>query len=254
MEEIWLNTQETLLSAPNGWSMEFFYDEDLSYGGVQMLFRFYEDQTVDIACENKTAGYFATSYYSYDQDGSATINFDTYNEVLHYFSEPLSDNVSYGGDFEFVIYAVTDDQITLKGKRTGLTYIMTPLPYDLFDVELNSSYYSDSDSDGYYSWTELMEGYAASVTAMSALTDYTFYVDGLQFDTTIESSGLRSTNRRLLYTDPFDETQTEVAFPFIYTFTGIKFYSELTFEGLSFQSMWWSGKMFIDDESGATLK
>lgn len=197
-----------------------------------MLMRF-EDGFVEITSENEESDFTDRSTYSYAHDGGASINFDTYNDALHRYSEPSSSNTAgMGGDFEFIIVSYSSEKIVLTGKRNGVTYTLTPLADER-------------------SWSDIMDDYKALVEEMSKLSSYTFVVDGLQYEMELDSDRTQQ-NRRLLYTDPFGDGSVEIV-PFVYTFTGIKFYEPLDFDGIIVEEMEWNGKKFIDAETGAVL-
>ncbi len=236
IEKIWSETEEILCAPINGWSMEYFYDGSLSYGGSQLFLKF-NDGSVEVTSEFEDSDYSATSLYTYAHDVSATINFDTYNPVFHYFTEPTESNpAGFGGDFEFTIMEYSAQQVILRGKRNYVYYVLTPLPENR-------------------TWEDLMDGYQELVEDMERLRKYTFYVDGNIYETERVKEGMKKL-RRLTYT-PLDEEGMEgepVDLPFIYTLTGIKFYEPVTFGDVTFQEMIWTGMGFTDIESGATLE
>lgn len=232
IQKIWAETEETLCSAPNGWAMEFYYGYDLEYGGIMMFMKF-DNGSVEIATEKFDNDYTATSYYSYAHDVSATINFDTYNEILHSYSSPSSSNVTgLGGDFEFVILEVSPERIVLRGKRTYLYYVLTPLPENL-------------------SWADQMKDYKQIISEMDRKRNYTFVVDGEIHDAERVYNG-RTKTRNLSYVS--EESGETVMLPFVYTFNGIKFYSPITMGEITFQELTWNGSGFYDDMTGAAIE
>ena len=120
--------REVLISAPNGWHMEYYAGvEDEKVGGINYIFLFEEGGEVIGACEY-FPGEEITSHYDVVGDQGPVLTFNTYNEILHYFTEPWGASNIDGdmGDYEFVIMEATPQQITLKGKRHGNRIIMTP--------------------------------------------------------------------------------------------------------------------------------
>ncbi len=232
IQKIWAETEETLCSAPNGWAMEFFYGYDLNYGGILMFMNF-DNGSVEITTEKQDNDYTAQSFYSYAHDVSATINFDTYNEVLHSYSNPSSSNVSgLGGDFEFVILEVSPERIVLRGKRTYLRYVLTPLPDNL-------------------SWADQMKDYKKIIAEMDRKRSYTFVVDGEIHEAERVYEG-RNKTRNLSYVS--DETGETVTLPFVYTLNGLKFYEPITMGSVTFQEMIWDGAGFYDENTGAAIE
>ena len=73
----------------------------------------------------------ATSMYQIKGDMGPILSFDTYNHILHQFSDPNPDGLGYEGDYEFIILNVAKDKIELKGKKNGTKMQMIPLPNDM---------------------------------------------------------------------------------------------------------------------------
>lgn len=123
------NAKEVLTSSENGWVFDYFPDRYLSYGGFLYTVKF-DASKVTVGCE-LDPGNFETSYYRLTDDNGPTLSFDTYNSLMHFFATPSSGNYeAYDGDFEFMIMEVTDDLITLMGKRTSNIMYMRRLNED----------------------------------------------------------------------------------------------------------------------------
>ena len=83
----------------------------------------------------------AESTYKITDDEGPVLSFDTYNEVLHYWSTPGASSSLYegrGGDFEFVIAEASPEYIRMTGKRWKIQAEMFPLPTDDFESYLKS--------------------------------------------------------------------------------------------------------------------
>ena len=131
-----------LLCKPaNGWAMQYFADND-NEGGYTFLMKFRDNTSVTIAGNNQWIGNTykeETSMYELISDNGPVLTFNTFNDVFHIFSTPedlpsTSDNeAGYGhrGDYEFIVMDATDELITLKGKKTGIRVLMTPLADDV---------------------------------------------------------------------------------------------------------------------------
>lgn len=130
MQEFLDNTKEVLTSAENGWLFDYFPDRDLSYGGFLYALKF-TDSDVTVGCE-LAPGEYEKSLYKLTEDNGPCLSFDSYNSLMHYFATPSSGNYqALDGDFEFMIMDVTDDLITLRGKRTANTMYLRRLDSDL---------------------------------------------------------------------------------------------------------------------------
>lgn len=124
--------KELLLSAENGWVLDYYPQSNQNYGGYCMTVKF-DDQQVTAASEiTGDPTQTVSSLYSIKSDVGPTLNFDTYNEILHYFADP--DNSAgaglgkgYEGDYEFSIMSHTDNEIVLQGKKTKNTMHMYKL-------------------------------------------------------------------------------------------------------------------------------
>lgn len=124
--------QELLVGAENGWVLEYYPQSKQEYGGYCMTVKF-DGLNVTAASEitgNPTQTF--SSLYSLKSDVGPTLNFDTYNDILHYFADPDNSAGSglgkgYEGDYEFTIMSHTDNEIVLQGKKTKNTMHMYKL-------------------------------------------------------------------------------------------------------------------------------
>ncbi|MDE6086555.1 MAG: DUF4302 domain-containing protein [Muribaculaceae bacterium] len=118
MQQMLDNTKRVLIAAPNGWALDYYPDSNLSYGGYAYVITF-NDTHATVGAEIKP-GEFCTSLYKMTDDNGPVLSFDSYNDIMHYFAKPDSENPhAHDGDFEFIILDVKDDMIKLRGKRTG---------------------------------------------------------------------------------------------------------------------------------------
>lgn len=122
-----------LTGAANGWVMEYFPEAQQYYGGYSVLLKFGTDGKVTAASEIYDGSDVTTSLYSVKQSAGIVLSFDTYNEIFHFFSDPSDPSglggTAYGleGDYDFLILEATAEKVTLKGKKTGGTAVMTPM-------------------------------------------------------------------------------------------------------------------------------
>lgn len=112
--------RSVLRSAEYGWELEYYPGTTLEYGGLVYTVRF-DSLTATVGC-SLIADSTVTSHYRLTNDNGPVLTFDTYNELLHYYSTPSSGEYeAKGGEFEFVIDSIGDDLITLFGKKTHNT-------------------------------------------------------------------------------------------------------------------------------------
>lgn len=126
-------TRQQLIAAPNGWEVLYFMEPSTS--GYAMIMKFNENGTVKIAAKNKliTNGNYAEdeSLWEIIKEDGAIISFPTWNNVLHKFSDPGSDGIGQGGDYEFVVMEHSDSYMRIKGRKHGAQIYMYPLPETL---------------------------------------------------------------------------------------------------------------------------
>lgn len=132
---------QRLSQAVNGWVMEYYPTNDAAeYTGncYLMMLKFNADGTV-VAAGNKFPtgkGYNNTlvqdtSNWQVIADQGPVLTFNTYNECIHYFSNPASYNLGNGfeGDYEFEISSLDENAqfAMLKGKKTSTYNRLTRL-------------------------------------------------------------------------------------------------------------------------------
>lgn len=123
------DAKKTLMSSENGWAFDYYPDADIAYGGFVYTVKF-DDKLATVGCE-LAPGEFETSLYKLTNDNGPVLSFDSYNTLMHFFATPSSSNYhGYDGDFEFMITDITDDLVTLLGKRTGNTMYLRRLTED----------------------------------------------------------------------------------------------------------------------------
>ncbi|MGN0021901.1 MAG: DUF4302 domain-containing protein [Sphingobacterium hotanense] len=133
LNEAFAEADRILQAAPYGWSIDYYYGDYKSpNGGYKMLAKF-KDGKVDLASELTTnkvnAGTTQTSSYSFAADKGPILSFDSYNPILHYYSEAGTSNPQgLGGDYEFILESVTAEKIVMRGKKFDNTVVMRPLP------------------------------------------------------------------------------------------------------------------------------
>ena len=235
-------TKALLISAPNGWELSYFADNEWEPGYV-ILMKFHNDESVEMAGSNawvanafmsqdRYAVQHETSLYKMISDDGPVLTFDTFNRMLHIFSEPYNlpsptynpDNVpfpigpqeksavsgkdydvnesGYGhnGDYEFVILSKTDNEIILRGKKTRINMRLRRLA-------------DDTDWDTYFATVNRL----AENTFSNRFGDLKMVVGGHDLHISNLTSGVMS-----ILADDDDPVMETVKVPFIYTPDGIR--------------------------------
>jgi hypothetical protein len=114
---------DLLISAENGWYINYYPEVDYAVGGYAMYWKFTGDGQVKVQCETVTNNPPNTpdiSEFDVFAEQGVILSFSSYNKVLHYFCESTaSDYNGQEGDYEFIIMSAGPDQILLKGKKHG---------------------------------------------------------------------------------------------------------------------------------------
>jgi hypothetical protein len=116
LSEYITQSNATLQSSPYGWKMTYYPDES-QYGGYRFLFKFKENNRVDMASES---GDFQESSYRIDYSQGPVLVFDTYN-YIHDLANPNDSKgakaTGLSGDYEFIIQKITEDSLQLTGRK-----------------------------------------------------------------------------------------------------------------------------------------
>lgn len=215
-----LNDRKLLESSTNGWLLEYYPGgTEKTLGGYNMLIKFH-DGKVDLATDVETEGddgetvpawQTTASLYDVIMDEGPVITFNSYNPVIHYFTQPIAswlgaDPVGNAGDFEFIITKTTDEEVTLRGRKYGTVMRMTRLADD-FDAK---------------AFSEKVD----KVINGQKFSFYEIYADGQDIGYLELSSG----TRRMVSTIKGQDSQ---AYSFVYTADGISFSDSLKFDGIA---------------------
>lgn len=232
MKEYLDNTSKVLSAAPNGWVVDYYPSPDQDYGGIRMYMKFDATKnTVVIASEAGAADAAEESYYSFGEDYGPTLNFDTYNELFHYYSKPQgsigSGNVGWGGDYEFIIMSVDPDKVVLCGKKTKNNIVLTPA----------------ATAD----WASDFKAYRTAAEKMDEMGSYQMVIGSKTFLMSRDAvAGYRSRHFTI-------NTTPAVSVGYIYTPTGIKFYEPVTIDNVTISEMTWQNGEFVDEKSGSKI-
>lgn len=203
--------QEALISSEYGWSMEYYPQGSQAYGGYMYTLQF-TDSEVKVRMD-LLPGEEKSSLWRLISDNGPVLTFDTYNSLLHYFSTPYSDLYQgLEGDYEFILMSKTDNQIILKGKKTGNKIVMNKLAIPTKD---------------YMEKVEYMKKSAVAPI-------YKMSVNGE--DVSIE----KGSNRIFTLNYKENGKSTSKELPYIYTDTGIRFYQPINILGSSIENLQYS--------------
>lgn len=142
-----------LSAASNGWKMEYFATP--ASEGFTFLMKFDSSELVTVAAKNQyTANTYKTENSLYDviTDNGPVLTFNSYNTLLHYFSNPENpDGAGLEGDYEFIVLKADSNLVSLKGKKRGTYIKLSTLPrqqnwnnYMLHLDSINTSLFSGS--------------------------------------------------------------------------------------------------------------
>ena len=207
--------QELLVNVPNGWKMEYYPGTDYSMGGITLLCRFDGNNVTlmsKVGSVKTASGKEASSLYKVTSEESTVLTFDSFNEFIHCFSEPIMGmNTNLEGDYEFVYMGQEDNKVILQGHRYHNTMVMTPLTQGV-------------------NWKDYI-GQLNLIEREAFLKTYSLMVGGQEVGNAVRTSHLFSLTV---------EGQTSSSVPFIYTPEGIRFKDEITIQGKTVQNFVWN--------------
>ncbi|MBQ7441629.1 MAG: DUF4302 domain-containing protein [Prevotella sp.] len=147
------NTHKTL-TAQGLWTLDFYPRAEYYYGGYHMVFKFENEKVTGWRIKeeeemlNESSDIILTdeSDYSMKDDFGPVLSFDTYNDVIHYFSTPRNTSAWYQamqGDFEFVVDSVGKDCIKMHGKKSQNTMYLRAFNGDPEEYLTKAAYNKD---------------------------------------------------------------------------------------------------------------
>ena len=205
MQDAINDDMQVLTSASNGWLMKFY--ADTQYGGYNVYCKFNADNTVSV--QNELYGdSIATSHYTVSQSQGVVLSFDTYNELIHIFSDPDASVSGIGdngkgmlGDFEFRVISACADSVVLKGKKHGSKVVMTPMAAGT-------------------EWNDYAEKVSDIEDGINSYGKYNLVIAG-------DTLQMTRKYRQLSFTNP--ESGNTVSLPYTITDKGIELYEPLTY-------------------------
>lgn len=205
---------DSLQSAVNGWAMEYFATDHSA--GYTMLVKFEKSGKATIAGKNELTKNLIVSdscMYEMIGDNGPVLTFNTYNNVLHAFSNPVNpDGYGLEGDYEFIVMKNTANQMILKGKKRGTTILMNKIPENISWTQ----YFAEIDA-----MNSLLFGNNAPKLGMNLSNNYSFSMGSTHIFSVLQNGA---------------DANTSTDAPFIITRTGLRFQTLQELENKSFQT------------------
>ncbi|MDR0754758.1 MAG: DUF4302 domain-containing protein [Prevotellaceae bacterium] len=221
---------QLLVSAENGWYVDYYPELNHKVGGYAMYLKFTADGMVDVSCEIQTnlpPRQTETSQFEVFMEQGPILSFRTYNKVMHYFSEPSASDINgLEGDYEFIIMKAETDEILIKGKKGG-----NKMTLRRNTANLNP----DNHLAEIAGLADLMSGYAM----------FEFVVENV-------SVGIAAVTERsfdMEYSDGSEDEKISYAF----TSSGIRLYEPYTINGITVENFVWDSvnEQYICSDQGA---
>lgn len=234
MEEYLEGYKSLLVSSEKGWMLEYYPDENQSYGGYVYIVNFTDENVIayfELADDISVA---VDSYYSLTADDGPVLTFDSYNEYLHYFATPnITDYEAMHGDYEFNITgkSVDGSEIYLTGKKTGNRMILKKMTGDATEYLAKVNEMSGAINAPAYAMT--IGDIAAECEIVSNVLSYAYSVGG----TADEENGAAEP-AQVFYGD----------IPFCCTDYGVHFYEPVEIGGTVYDSMRFSENALVSDD------
>ena len=123
---------DVLTSNEAGWEVAYFPNLEASSKGYNMVWKFNANGKVSATAKNSatTRNKIMTdsaSTWAVKSDYGPILTFDTYNDVIHAFSDPQENGAGLLGDYEFLILKATPEVVILKGKKHSAYSVMRPM-------------------------------------------------------------------------------------------------------------------------------
>jgi hypothetical protein len=236
MEQALEQDKTILTNASNGWLMQYYPSSTQQYGGYNILTKFNTDGSVVVASDVYNASSTATSTYSLSQSAGVILSFDSYNDIMHFFSDPVNpagvgtNGKGMQGDLEFRLIEVSADKIVMLGKKTNSRIVMTPLGADVVWKDYLTSIAKSEKDMTYFSYLYVVGDFKAQVKMNFRTMNITYDKNGVS------------------------ET---INAPYIVTPTGYQLYDTLSLGGAKVTYFTYKGgdanEFVSDDNSGAKM-
>ncbi len=224
LDQMMKECQQLLTAAEHGWMIQYYPSSSLAYGGSTYAAKFEQngDVTVTGDVAPNTTGDVkktVTSHYSINSSSSVVLTFDTFNDYIHYWSDPdpYSDN-KFEGDFEWAYVEGDAKQMIFRGVKTDNKVVFTALDTDIVSAIESVVNLKYEVSDKLYMGYKMDGGAELYDDALYSVL--TYYPDG----------NTQGAYRKI---------------PYAYTPTGITFYDPVTINGVTVQNFAWQDGAFV---------
>lgn len=227
--------QDLLASSEDGWLLNYFPEEEQSYGGYAYILLFSKSNVTAWFQLDDDVTTPVTSLYKVTTDDGPVITFDTYNENLHYFATPDIQNYqALHGDYEFRVVGKSEDGnvINLRGKRTNNVYKLVKFSGDPVEYLNKCNEMPVALAAPKYDMT--LDGKPALKCSLS----------NMHFGFALESAPATET------------TSAEVAsydVAYCYTDTGISFYQPIEVAGVSYEALYLQEGVLLSNDGKIRL-
>lgn len=149
--------EDALCAEENGWVLQYFANE--SEQAYPLLMKFKKNSEVTMAANNSvssSSGYTEkASTFDLISDMGPVLTFNTYNPLLHCFSDPGSDGLGHLGDYEFQIMGQNEDgSFDLRGKKWAVNMRMVKFP-------MGATYTVNGETKTIEKWEDYYTAYTA---------------------------------------------------------------------------------------------
>ena len=245
--------QKVLVSAPNGWVMYYYPNgpgesrKTQTIGGFVYTLTFTNEE---VTAWTELFDGPSTSLYSLSTDDGPILYFDTFNYNLYYFATPAgtSGNIyglkgdkyykAHQGDIGFRVQGYSSERIELRGKRSGNTYMMYPLPSSTTPEEFATQSAEMANDFGISTFIGKFGG-----------QDALFFINLNNRQISLKTGSFGTADDPESFTA---ESQKDIAFAYIPN--GIKLYKPVTVAGVEFDELAWNSENMTLSAAGNSLK
>lgn len=234
--EAYLDEYKTLLeSAEEGWLLQYYPEENQSYGGYAYILKFTDKDVTAWFQLDDDIETPVTSLYKMTPDDGPVVTFDTYNENIHFFATPDVQNYeAYHGDYEFKIVGQSEDGSVVKmlGKRTNNVYNLVKFSGDpVAYLEKINEIEAAMTAPAY---VMSLGGSTYSCSISGNVFEFSYSVGGSAEGEENAGEAGEGDGEGTEAVEP--ETVSGIA-PFCYTPEGVEFYSPVEIDGVTYTGL-----------------